>query len=1043
MLAAIPAKMTKGWRKLLVSCLAITLSCSGIWAPLTPNASAATGAPMVVNSLDGPVTQEEINSFKQYILSTSVGVPVSNIGNDFVYGPSGQNVEAMGYMYEISGDQAILDRMISFSENMLSARNNPVTGRVLWNGNRELAWPNKKVGEVNSDGLLIDGYSGSENGDVIGHIAYSAKLILQNKSLWNQVVPYGNGLLYGETYLQRAKSYITELDKSMDTYMIPNFVKPDTLRQYWPNDTRWSTTGSGAPNSAIPWNQQMMINNGFMRLAECHELLADDPTRVDLYDRIVQASIDWFTASLQPYQVQGHDVYKWWYVADYFGKVEDADGVHAANDIMGMTRAYDRGKYGVTQDTLIKLANTIRYVISTGTGNFYCKVDGLPTSCTLTNLWSEYLHISPYTTDSTVYKLLANPYYMSTVLTSPIYFARIMWVKDHTSWTRQVDADLSPTWEAESYASRTGYFTRGACDTCSKGAFMQSPEEGAASLTYDLNVTHGGSVYLHVLGSSSGAAEGSLQVSVNEGTEVHLPTTAGSTWGWTTAELPFVLTDGFHEVHIKSQGNGALLDKLVLSKSPTPPIESLLPKLTDIQINGLSIANFSPSTYTYSVAVPLGTKVIPTISAASDHIVEIAQPQQLFGTAVVTVKDRQDPYLQAKYEVQLTGYPIYGEVPDRFITYPIQAVSASAGYHASFPPASAIDGDLTTRYAAKGITHWIQFDLGVVKPVRSVLLAFLKGDVDKYNFDLQVSEDGVSWKTVFSGKSSGKTAGLEIFQFGKENARYVKYNGKGNSKDTWNNMNEIYIGGDSDVTAPATSDDVGSGWHKDTQTVHLTVTDGGSGVAHTYFSVNGSPYSEGTVIQVDGEGENELTYYSVDAAGNEEAQRAVTIRLDRSAPLITSSVSMAVYATDTIHLDFSITDALSGVANQTIQLDGKPIDPPYVIEPMSLTRGDHVISVTATDRAGNSTTQQFNLQVQMDLDHLDEVITIAKQKGWIKNEGIYRGLMTLVNLIQKASKLDLNPKLYALQALIQAQKGKFIEESTAVQLLDWLKALQN
>ncbi|MGO4494793.1 discoidin domain-containing protein [Paenibacillus sp. 2RAB27] len=1042
MSSAIPAKMTKGWRKLLVSCLALTLSCSGIWSPLAPKASAATGAPMVVSSLEGPVTQEEINSFKQYIFSSSVGLPVSNIGNDFVYGPSGQNVEAMGYMYEISGDQAILDRMISFSENMLSARNNPVTGRVLWNGNRELAWPNKKVGEVNSDGLLIEGYSGSENGDVIGHIAYSAKLILQNKSLWNKTVPIGNGSLYGETYLQRAKSYIIELDKSMDTYMIPNFVKPDTLRQYWPNDTRWSTTGSGAPNSAIPWNQQMMINNGFMRLAECHELLADDLARVDLYDRIVKASIDWFTASLEPYQVQGHDVYKWWYVADYFGKVEDADGVHAANDIMGMTRAYDRGKYGVTQDTLIKLANTIRYVISTGTGNFYCKVDGLPTSCTLTNLWSEYLHISPYAPDPTVYKLLTNPYYMSTVLTSPIYFARIMWAKDHTSWTQQVDADLSPTWEAESYSSREGDFTRGACDTCSKGAFMQSSEEEAASLTFDLNVTHGGSVYLHMLGSASGAGVGNLKVSLDGGTEVNLSTDALG-WGWSTADLPFMLTDGFHQLTIKSQGNAAQLDKLVLSKSHTPPIESLLPKLTDIQINGVSITNFSPSTYAYSVAVPLGTKVIPTISAASSHIVEIAQPQQVFGTAIITVKDRQDPYLQAKYEVLLTGFPIYGEVPDRFISYPIQNVSASAGYHASFPPASAIDGDLTTRYAAKGITHWIQFDLGVVKPVRSVLIAFLKGDVDKYNFDLQVSEDGVSWKTVFSGKSSGKTAGLEIFQFGKENARYVKYNGKGNSKDTWNNINEIYVGGDADVTAPITSDDVQAGWHKDTQTIHLSATDGGSDVAHTYYSVNGSTFTEGTTIQIDSEGTTELRYYSVDGAGNEESPKSVTLQLDRSAPSMISTVSMSVYLTDAIDLDFGITDALSGIANQVILLDGKPVDPPYVIEPMSLTWGNHVISVTATDRAGNSTTQQFNLQVQMDLDHLDEVITIAKQKGWIKNEGIYRGLMTLVNLIQKASKLDLNPKLYALQALVQAQKGKFIEESTAVQLLDWLKALQN
>ncbi|UKS28681.1 discoidin domain-containing protein [Paenibacillus sp. HWE-109] len=1030
------------WHKIIIACVTMTLVFSGLWVPAMPKVAAATGAPMVVSSLEGSVTQEEINSFKQYILSSSVNLPVNNYGNDFVYGPSGQNVEAMGYMYEISGDRSILDQMVKFSELMLSARNNPDTGRVLWNGNRELSWPNKKVGETNSDGLVIDGYSGSENGDVIGHIAYSAKLILQNKSLWNQIVPYGDGALYGETYLQRAKKYIAELDRTMDTYMIPNFVKPDTFRQYWPNDPRWSSTGSAAPNSAIPWNQQMMINNGFMRLAECHELLADDQPRVDLYDKIVKASIEWFTASLEPYQVAGHDVYKWWYVADYFGKVEDADGVHAANDIMGMTRAYDRGKYGVTQETLIKLSNTIRYVISTGTGNFYCKVDGLPTSCTLTNLWSEYLHIAPYNPDPAVYRLLANPYYMSTVLTSPIYFARMMWVKEHTSWTRNVDADLSPAWEAESYSSRSGAFTRQACEVCSKGAYMQSPEDSVSKLNYRLSVAHGGNLYVHILGSSSGAGGGSLKLYVDAGPEVNA-TTSSSGWGWTTASQALTLADGPHQLTITSQGNGAQLDKIVLSKSPTPPIDALLPKLTDIRINGVSLANFAPSTYSYTAALPLGTKVIPIISATSLHNVEITQAQQVFGTAIITVKDRQDPYLQAKYEVQMTGFPIYGDIPDRFMTFPIQSVTASAGYHASFPPANAIDGDLNTRYAAKGITHWIQFDLGANKPIRSAVISFLKGDVDRYTFDLQVSEDGLVWTSVYSGKSSGKTAGLEIFPFEQVNARYVKYNGKGNSKDTWNNINEIYIGGVvEDVAAPVTTDDGQSGWHADNQIIHLSAVDSGSGVAHTYYSLNGGPETEGTVVNIDQEGSNELAYYSVDTAGNREFKKSTLIQVDKSGPTITPTVSMAVYVTDTVSFNFGIADTFSGVNDKVIKLDGKLVASPYVIEPMSLTLGNHLVSVIAADRVGNQSEQQFVLKVSMDIDHLDEALLYAKQKGWIKSDLVYKGLTALVGVIQKAPKEHVNQGLQALEVLVKAQKGHLIDEATASKLLEWIAALK-
>ncbi|WP_164716280.1 discoidin domain-containing protein [Paenibacillus whitsoniae] len=1032
-------------KKLAIYGMTLTLLGTGMWGASASQASAAAGMPMVVNSLTGPVTKEEIDSFKQYILSSSVTPPVSNLGNDFVYGPSGQNVEAMGYMYEISGDTEILDQMIRFSELMLSARNNPDTGRVLWNGNRELVWPNKKIGEVNSDGLVIEGYSGSENGDVIGHIAYSAKLILENKSIWNQVVPFGNSAAYGETYLQRAKAYVAELDQTIDTYMIPNFVKPDTLRQYWPEDPRWSTTGSAAPNTPIPWNQQMMMNNGFMRLAEAHELLADDQARVNLYDSIIQASIDWFTSSLQPYQVNGHEVYKWWYVADYFGKVEDADGVHAANDVMGMTRAYERGKYGVTLDTLMKLSNTIRYVISNGSGNFYCKVDGLPTTCTLTNLWSEYLHIAPYDPDPATYQLLANPYYMSTTLTSPIYFARVMWVKDHRSWTRNVDADLSPAMEAETYSSRIGRFTRAVCDSCFKGAYMQAPDDTASELTYSLNVAHGGQVYLHAFGAAGdhGAAPGgSFMVSLDGGPEAALPIQA-SDWGWTTVAQTFPLSDGLHLLTIRGLGDGARLDQVVLSKSATPPIEALQPKLTDLQVNGVSVPGFSPGTHTYSVAVPLGTKVIPTISATSEHVVEIAQPQDVFGTAVVTVKDRLDPYLQSKYEVKLTGFPIYGEVPDRFISFPIQSVTASAGYHASFPPSMAIDGDLTTRYAAKGTTQWIQFDLGDIRPVRSAVIAFLKGDVDRYIFDLQVSEDGTTWTTVYSGKSSGKTAGLEIFPFGAVNARYIKYNGKGNSKDTWNNINEMYIGGQRmDTTPPVTTDDARSGWQTEEQTVHLTAADADSGVAHTFYRIDDGAFAEGTTVEIETEGTHTLTYYSIDAAGNQEQQRTASVQIDLSAPRIVPTVTMSVYATDPVRLDFQITDAGSGVNSSTVTLDGQPVPLPYTAEPLSLSVGRHTVTVRASDQVGHLLQQTYTLQVNMDIEHLDEAVIYAKQQGWIRSEHTYTTMMVLVSVIQKASHSERFPALHALEKWLQAQSSKTIDAANANRLLEMIAPLQ-
>lgn len=245
-----------------------------------------------------------------------------------------------------------------------------------------------------------------------------------------------------------------------------------------------------------------------------------------------------------------------------------------------------------------------------------------------------------------------------------------------------------------------------------------------------------------------------------------------------------------------------------------------------------------------------------------------------------------------------------------------------------------------------------------------------------------------------------------------------------------------------ETTPPVTIDDGQGGWHRDAQTIHLTATDEGSGVAQTFYSINGSPFVEGNTIQIDQNGVNELRYYSVDVAGNQEAQKSVTISIDKTGPIITSSVSMSVYMTDTIHLDFQTTDDFSGVNVITIKLDGKPVAEPYVIEPLTLSLGEHIVTVTATDNVNNMSERQFVLNVQMNIDLLDEALQFAKQKGLIKNEGIYNGLMSLVKVIQEALKENINHALNALENLILAQRGKFIDETTAVKLIEWIAALK-
>jgi Chitobiase/beta-hexosaminidase C-terminal domain len=102
-----------------------------------------------------------------------------------------------------------------------------------------------------------------------------------------------------------------------------------------------------------------------------------------------------------------------------------------------------------------------------------------------------------------------------------------------------------------------------------------------------------------------------------------------------------------------------------------------------------------------------------------------------------------------------------------------------------------------------------------------------------------------------------------------------------------------------DSTAPSTTDNtasIGSTCKNSTQTVTLTPTDGGSGVAATYYTTDGSTpttgSSQGTSIALSSDGTYTIKYFSVDKVGNTESVRtaATTICIDKTAPAPTNVV---------------------------------------------------------------------------------------------------------------------------------------------------------
>src|SRR5262249_4713369 len=165
-----------------------------------------------VESFEGPVTRNEVESFKATIATLSPAA--NNIGNDWAQHDSGQQTKAMGILYEISRDQAILDRMIVFCDAVLSERNDlapaPVGQHVVWTGRIDPTGPN------NADTPL--GTAG-EQGDPVGHLGNCARLILETPSIYATPVHGGDPKGFGATYVARAQRYVKEADFAVDRHI--------------------------------------------------------------------------------------------------------------------------------------------------------------------------------------------------------------------------------------------------------------------------------------------------------------------------------------------------------------------------------------------------------------------------------------------------------------------------------------------------------------------------------------------------------------------------------------------------------------------------------------------------------------------------------------------------------------------------------------------------------------------------------------------------------------------------------------------------------
>lgn len=106
-----------------------------------------------------------------------------------------------------------------------------------------------------------------------------------------------------------------------------------------------------------------------------------------------------------------------------------------------------------------------------------------------------------------------------------------------------------------------------------------------------------------------------------------------------------------------------------------------------------------------------------------------------------------------------------------------------------------LDNDDTTRWSTEGDGQWLQYDLGQSIALSKVLLRWYKGDLRVASFDIEVSADGNSWSTAFTGQSSGSTKDYETLNITRTDVRYIRLTGFGNTSNSWNSLSDIQVFG--------------------------------------------------------------------------------------------------------------------------------------------------------------------------------------------------------------------------------------------------------
>lgn len=162
----------------------------------------------------------------------------------------------------------------------------------------------------------------------------------------------------------------------------------------------------------------------------------------------------------------------------------------------------------------------------------------------------------------------------------------------------------------------------------------------------------------------------------------------------------------------------------------------------------------------------------------------------------LTVYGNSEDETAAIKEISINGRDIrkVGQLYNICEELPIAKFSATPSQSGDTPE-NAADIDFTTTWSSLGVGSFIQADLGTLKTICGVDIAWYNGESSQYVFEISVSKDGMNFEQVYEGISDGKSIRPQNYDFSNIDAKFVRITVFGNDKNNWAGITELSVKG--------------------------------------------------------------------------------------------------------------------------------------------------------------------------------------------------------------------------------------------------------